>query len=142
MTNTEMAMAIARRIFDGFNCGDVASFADCLHVEITANFPFAPPAMPKELQGKDAVLAAMTQGRSMMESMMLTMERTYWIPADETLAVEASGASLLVGGIPYNNRYIFLIGFRDGQVILWREYFDSLIMQDALDRQTPAAAGD
>lgn len=133
-------MAIAKRIFDGFNRGDVASFADCLHAEIAASFPFAPPAMPSELHGKDTVLAAMAQGRSMMETMTLTMERTYWIPADETLAVEASGKSLLLGGIPYNNRYIFLIGFRDGQVILWREYFDSLIMQDALDRQNPPPA--
>jgi uncharacterized protein len=139
MTDAFYANETARRIFAGFNRGDVASFADALNDEVVANFPFAPAGLPKILLGKEAVLAAMTEGRAMMESMTLTTDKTYWISSDETLAVEARGVSVLVGGIPYNNRYIFLVGFRDGLVILWREYFDSLIMQEALDRQNPAA---
>ncbi len=132
------ALAISERIFGGFNRGDVASFADCLHSDIVAEFPFSPPGMFESPRGQAAVLEAMTQGRAMMASMTITPSETYWSAPDETLVIEAKGKAQLRGGTPYNNSYVFMVGFRDGRVILWREYFDSLLMQHAIEAEMAA----
>jgi ketosteroid isomerase-like protein len=44
---------------------------------------------------------------------------------------EARGEIRLHNGHPYNNRYVCLIRIRDGKILLWREYFNPLVLNEA-----------
>src|SRR3546814_1757426 len=81
--------------------------------------------------GHSAVVATFTEGRASIDQITITPRKTYWSQADSTLIVEAQGKGRLAKGTEYNNRYVFIIGFQDERVILWREYFNSLVIQQA-----------
>jgi uncharacterized protein len=139
MNNEETAIALTRRIFGGFNSGDVASIADCLHREVNAEFPFAPSGMPPRCSGHDAVMGAFQGGRASMVEMAITPTKMYWCANESMLIVEATGKGRLTHGTEYNNAYVFFVGIRDGRVSLWREYFNSLTIQRALESEAAAA---
>ncbi|MDB6063637.1 MAG: hypothetical protein JWM78_3740 [Verrucomicrobiaceae bacterium] len=139
VNSEEIATALVRRILGGFNSGDVASIVDCFHADVSAEFPFAPPGMPPLCNGHAAVMAAFQGGRALIAEITITPSKFYWSAHDDVLVVEAQGKGRLPRGTEYNNSYVFLVGVRDGSVILWREYFNSLIILRALEAE--AAAG-
>ena len=112
---------------------DVASIADGFHPDVRAEFPFAPPGMPASQTGHNAVVAAFRDGRASIAEITIAPTSMRWCPDDSVLVVEAKGKGRLMNGADYNNSYVFFIGVRDGRVILWREYFNSLIIQRALE---------
>jgi ketosteroid isomerase-like protein len=139
MNNEATAITLAHRILGGFNSGDVASIADCFHREVSAEFPFAPPGMPASCSGHDAVMAAFRDGRASIAEITITPTKFYWCPHDSLLVIEANGRGRLMHGTKYENAYVFLVGIHDGRVSLWREYFNSLIIQRALEAEAAAA---
>jgi hypothetical protein len=50
----------------------------------------------------------------------------------DRVAVEARSEGLHVSGAPYSNQYHFLFVFRDGRVVLLREYMDTERVTDIL----------
>ena len=126
------AKALVGRLLAGFNVGDMALVEDCLHAEAVAEFPFAPSPMPREVPGRDAVMAMFRAGRANFQAMTLTPSRYYWCAEESALIFEATSDAALVGGARYRNRYVFVIGIHEDRVILWREYFDGLIVAEAL----------
>lgn len=126
------ANALVGRLLEGFNSGDMDRIESCFHAEARAEFPFAPPPMPTAVSGRDAVMAMFRDGRANFRRMTLTPSRFYWCPDDSTLVMEAQSDAVLAGGASYRNSYVFLIGIRDERVILWREYFNSLVVAEAM----------
>lgn len=140
MDDETIAGDLVRHMLAAFNSGDVAALAGCLHADARAEFPFAPPAMPAAFNGRDEVMMAFTQGRANFTEMTITPVRSYWCGKERTLVIEATSQARLRGGTDYRNAYVFLIGIQDGAVILWREYFDGLIAQQAIDAEAVTAA--
>lgn len=50
----------------------------------------------------------------------------------ERVAVEAESKGLHVSGVEYNNLYHFLFEFRDGKLLLLKEYMDTEMITDVL----------
>ncbi len=95
--------------------------------------------MPAQCSGRAAVLAAFQGGRAAIAEITITPTKFHWAPSDSLLVIEANGKGRLLHGTEYNNSYVFMVGVSNGQVTLWREYFNSLIIVRALEAE--AAAG-
>jgi ketosteroid isomerase-like protein len=52
--------------------------------------------------------------------------------------VEARGDMILPSGVPYKNTYVMVIGVRDGQINLAREYFNPVVIAEALAAKAPS----
>lgn len=126
------ANALMGRLLEGLNNGKMDTVESCLHEDVRAEFPFAPPPMPSVVAGRDAVMAMFRDGSANFRRMTLTPSRFYWCPDESTLVMEADSDAELAGGANYRNRYIFVIRVCDGCVILWREYFNALIVAEAM----------
>ncbi len=138
MTEEAIARDLIRHMLAAFGAGDVSALAAYLHPDARAEFPFAPPAMPSVFTGRGEVMMAFTQGRANFVEMRITPNRTYWCGNEQTLVIEATSEARMIGGTDYRNAYVFLIGIRDGTIILWREYFNGLIAQRAIDAEAAA----
>jgi ketosteroid isomerase-like protein len=56
----------------------------------------------------------------------------------DRVAVEAESFAIHVSGKPYNNKYHFLMRFRDGKLLEFKEYMDTEMVTDVLcDGQRP-----
>jgi ketosteroid isomerase-like protein len=126
------AQALVGRLLDGLNKGDMGAIESCLHPDAVAEFPFAPAPMSPMATGLEAVMAMFRAGRANFKSMMLTPGKSYWCPEQSSLVLEATSEAELAGGGRYGNRYVFVIGIQADRIILWREYFDSLIVANAM----------
>lgn len=140
MNHEDKAKALLDRVLAGFNAGDVDAIADCFHSEVSAEFPFAPPGMPAVSSGHAAVMASLREGRASLAEMTITPTKLYWCPADATLFVEATSQGRLQNGADYRNRYVFVVGIRDDRVVLWREYFNSLVILQAFEAMAAGPA--
>jgi ketosteroid isomerase-like protein len=49
------------------------------------------------------------------------------IAEGDSVAVEAESFATHVSGKPYNNKYLFLMRFRDGKLIALKEYLDTAL---------------
>jgi ketosteroid isomerase-like protein len=128
MDDHKTARTLAQRMLDGFDSDNVPGLADCVHPDVRAECPFASAGMPAAFVGKGAMMAELSEGQATLAEIAIVIQKTYRCPEDSTLFVEASNTGRLPHGTPYAIRYVFLLGVRDGQVILWREYFDGLII--------------
>lgn len=133
------AHALVARLLEGFNNGDMVAIEGCLHEAACAELPFAPPPMPAEVRGRDAVMAMFGQGRANFKRMTLAPSQFYWSPEESTMIVEAASDAELANGVPYRNRYVFVIRIGDERVILWREYFNSLVVVEAMAASSNSA---
>src|SRR3546814_9607523 len=64
MMDETKAVALAQKILEGFNRGEVSSIAGCFHSDVQAEFPYAPPGMSAICSGHSAVVATFKSGRA------------------------------------------------------------------------------
>jgi ketosteroid isomerase-like protein len=132
LIDEETAKQTARQVFERFNQGDIAGVAALFHPDIRGEWPFPPPGGVSICEGKAEVLAMFENARDIIAEIKVTMNSLHWVPADGLVIIEGTGKARLVHGSAYDNRYVFVIAFRDGLVSLWREYFNPLIVQASL----------
>src|SRR3546814_11831997 len=88
MMDETKAVALAQKILEGFNRGEVSSIAGCFHSDVQAEFPYAPPGMSAICSGHSAVVATFTEGRASIDQITITPRKTYWSQADSTRSEE------------------------------------------------------
>jgi hypothetical protein len=140
MITEDGAKALAQQVFDRFNQGDMAGVAALFHPDIRGEWPFPPPGGVEVCAGKHEMVKMFNESKAIIADIKVTMNRTYWVPADGLLVIEATGKARMTRGSPYNNAYVFVIAFKDGLVSLWREYFNPIIVQNALAAEQAAEA--
>lgn len=99
---------------------------DLLADDVVMEFPYATGGVPDRVTGADAVVEAMKVTRTMFSAFRQTPTAIYASPVSESVIVEAESEGEWLDGGHYANRYAILFTFRDGKVVLWREYFDPL----------------
>ena len=140
MISEDQAKATTQQVFDRFNAGDMDGVAALFHPDIRGEWPFPPPGGTELCTGKAELLKMFNDSKDLIAEIKITMNRTHWAPADGLLVIEATGKARMTRGSPYNNSYVFMIAFKDGLVSLWREYFNPIIVQNALAAEEAAAA--
>ncbi|MFW2829652.1 nuclear transport factor 2 family protein [Sphingomonas sp. ID0503] len=122
-------VALATELMERFG-RDMDGWYDHLHDDVVMEFPFGPSVgMPARVEGKDAVAGVFKVVCDVVQVQFSNIRITP--TADPArLVVEYTGYSEPNGKV-YDQTYISVQEFRDGKMILFREYWNAIVVRDA-----------
>ncbi|MEV5825739.1 nuclear transport factor 2 family protein [Spirillospora sp. NPDC052242] len=127
-------VAVLERAQRLFLAKDLDGFADMFAEDGTHELPFAPPGVPKYLQGRERIrqyLISITATPLELTGFDdLTVHRTQ--DADTLIAEYTARGRVVRTGKPYAMPYIQLLKTRDGEILTWRDYWSPLAGVQAL----------
>ena len=123
--------------------GEGVVFADLFAEDGVLRFPFAPPGMPREIRGREAIRAARTSeaGRRsllVMDGVELVVRETD-DPEVVVTEIEHYGHSQALDG-PYRFRALGVVRVRDGEIVSYDDYMDPIATAALLGRTDELAA--
>jgi ketosteroid isomerase-like protein len=123
--------------------GEGVVFADLFAHDGVLRFPFAPPGMPREIHGREAIRASRTSEagrRSLlaMDGVDLVVRETD-DPEVVVTEIEHYGHSQALDG-PYRFRALGVVRVRDGEIVSYDDYMDPIAMAALLGRTDELAA--
>ena len=123
--------------------GEGVVFADLFAEDGVLRFPFAPPGMPREIRGREAIRTARTSeaGRRsllVMDAVELVVRETD-DPEVVVTEIEHYGHSHALDG-PYRFRALAVVCVRDGEIVSYDDYMDPIAMAALLGRTHELAA--
>ncbi|MFD7449633.1 nuclear transport factor 2 family protein [Kitasatospora sp. NPDC059827] len=93
-------------------------------------FPFAPPGLPRRLEGREAVAAYMRDYPDHIDLHDFPELRIHRTTDAETIVVEMRGVGRVVRtGDPFDMSYIAVVTVRDGRFTAYRDYWNPLALQ-------------
>jgi uncharacterized protein len=142
-TMTE-AMPTARELYDRMKLGWISELGvppELYAEDVVVETPFSPPGNRRRTEGRDEWLAFAGASRA---ALPVRFEAYREIAVHETtdpgviVAEYELTATVTTTGERASARFIGVLGVRDGQIVLWREYQDVLTMATALNRRPDA----
>ena len=131
-------LAVVRKALDAIAAGDLAGVLQCLTDDVVFEFPYADDGTVLDKAGVERTIGTIIKTFSRRSFEILEVHE---LATEDGLIVEyRSKFRSAVGAVDYTNRYVAVLGFRDGQVALWREYADPVPFNRAL-ADIRAAAG-
>jgi ketosteroid isomerase-like protein len=123
--------------------GEGVVFADLFAEDGVLRFPFAPPGMPREIRGREAIRtsrASEAGRRSLlaMDGVDLVVRETD-DPEVVVTEIEHYGHSQALDG-PYRFRALGVVRVRDGEIVSYDDYMDPIAMAALLGRTHELAA--
>lgn len=113
----------ARALMQGWREGGHATIAPLLADDVIFELPFAPSGIARRIEGKPAVLKALDGFFALFRKLRLNVHECYESPSKGTVILECTSVGLPAGdGAVYQNRYVFLVAFRDDRITGVREY--------------------
>ena len=108
-------------------------FAAMMAEDGIMEFPFAPPGFPARLEGRDAVAAHLAGLPALLDIESLSEPEVRLARDGETAVLEFDCRGRAVAtGRPYDQRYVSVITVRDGRIARYRDYWNPLVLLDAL----------
>jgi hypothetical protein len=96
------------------------------------DMPYSPPGFPKRLEGKAAIAKHYSALPTNVGRMVFPDLVIYPMVDPNTLYAEYRGEiEVLATGKPYNNIYAGLFKFRNGKILLYREYYNPMVFTEA-----------
>ena len=108
-------------------------FADLFAVDWVLTYPFAPPGMPRELRGREAIRAY--HGAASGRREMLRIEGVEVVVRE----TDDHGHAHATGG-PYRFRALGVIRVRDGEIVSYDDYMDPIAVAVLLGRTSDLVA--
>ena len=115
---------------------DLDGFADLFALDGVHELPFAPPGIPRRLEGRETLreyFAAIT-GTPLKHTRFENM--TVYETADPGVIIAEYDAhgTVTSTGRHYQLRYVQVVEVREGRITLWRDYWDPLASAELLGR--------
>ena len=138
MTPKEVAEQVRKMV-----AGEGVVFADLFAPDGVLTYPFAGPGQPPELRGQDAIrafFAGLGQSRELFTQ--AGVDAVTWQTDDpEVVITQIShhGTSNITGG-PYQLTALGIIRVRDGMIVRYEDYMDSIALARLLGRTGDLAA--
>lgn len=96
------------------------------------DMPYSPPNFPKRVEGKTAIARHYSALPSNVGRMVFPDLTIYPMLEPNTLYAEYRGEiEVLATKKPYNNTYAGLFQFRNGKILLFREYYNPMVFVEA-----------
>jgi uncharacterized protein len=108
---------------------------DFLADDVVVEWPFAAPGRPRRIEGRAAFLAMARPSRAALPFAFdeFTVEAVHETSDPDVLVVEYRlGGTVTTSGERRSAAFISVIRVRDGRVVLWREYQDTMAIAAAL----------
>jgi ketosteroid isomerase-like protein len=123
--------------------GEGVVFADLFAADGVLAYPFAPPGQPAELRGRDAIrarFAGLGQSRELFA--MAGVDAVTWQTDDPEVAITriTHHGTSNVTGAPYRFTALGIIRVRDGLIVRYEDYMDSVALARLLGRAGDLAA--
>lgn len=94
--------------------------------------PFSPPGFPSRIEGKTAIHSHYSGLPTAYSRMAFPDLKIYQMLDPNWLLAEYRGEiDIAATGRAYNNHYCALFNLRDGQIALFKEYFNPTILSEA-----------
>jgi ketosteroid isomerase-like protein len=117
----------ALRVLQTLSSGVLAQLEGLLDEGIVMELPFVPSQFPQSIEGREAVLQALAYIPSAFDFFRLNVHELYECATRDCVICEATAIGRRRGGGSfYQNRYVFVLRFKDGKVVLWREFLNPL----------------
>jgi ketosteroid isomerase-like protein len=108
------------------------SFTDMLADDAVMEFPYAPPGLPKVLNGKAAIRKHVEALGGTIRVEQFSSPVVYQTPTGFVIEFSCSGIATQTGR-PYNQEYVSVITLRDGLIVRCRDYWNPLIVLQAIE---------
>ena len=123
--------ALARELFAAISRADIAKldelYADDIVLWTAGTLPISGTRNKAQaLEGMQMIDGAFPDG---LEFQIVAMTAE-----GERVAVEATSRGMHHSGVPYENEYHFLLVIRDSRIALFKEYMDTLLAMEVLQR--------
>lgn len=110
---------------------DMIGFAGLWAEDGVAEFPFAPPGWPTRLEGRAAVEDYVRDYPKTLDIRSIPKQVVYRTTDPDRVIVEFDAEGVVVAtGKPYRVSYIVVIETRDGEITLYRDYWNPLFVQE------------
>ena len=104
-----------------------------IHEDIVMEAPYQAFHQGPMKRGRAAFMAGFSFIPTVFKSFKLNIHEVYDCPDQDVVVFEQTSFGILAAnGKTYQNRYIMVFGFRDGKIILWREFFNPELMNEGL----------
>ena len=124
---------IIRTLFARVSAGSYDDMARLFAEDIEFETPFAPEDYAVHVVGRGPLTQVLTGISSTFDQVVFDMDRTYSGADGETIVVEYhSHATVKRSGKAYANRYVGIFRFRDGEIAVWREYYNAELLTSAM----------
>lgn len=115
-------LAAADAAFAAIGRGDAVAQLENYVDDLVLEFPFTDP--PKRVEGKAAALPYLTGAFTVFRFALTITEVIACVDPDRLVVLAESTGTYLPTDAPYVNRYVIVLGFRDGLIATQREFFD------------------
>jgi ketosteroid isomerase-like protein len=115
---------------------DLDGFADLFAPDGVHELPFAPPGIPRRLEGREVLREYFTAitGTPLKHAEFRDMTIYQAGDPDVLVAEYDAHGTVTSTGARYQLRYLQVVRTRDGQITLWRDYWDPLASAELLGR--------
>jgi uncharacterized protein len=130
----------AREVFDRAKrlalAKDLDGFADLFAPDGVHEAPFAPPGVPRRLQGRETLREYFTAITGTPLKHTEFRDMTVYETTDPAVLIAEYDAhgTVTSTGRPYQLRYLQIVEVHGGQITLWRDYWNPLASAELLDR--------
>ena len=125
------SVAVARALLLGLEALDIdaalTNFAD----DGVQEMPFAPEGFPSRLDGKDALYRQYSGLPDAYDSMQFEIRTAHALDDPQWAVLEYHGTIRQMNGESYDNDYIGVFQVIDDKIVLFREYFNPIVLQRA-----------
>ena len=112
---------------------EASSFAEMMAVDGVIEFPYAPPGLPRRLEGRAAVKAHLERLVGLIDIERMVGLVIYRAGGPNVLILEFGCEGRAVANDkPYNQRYISVITLKNGLISHYADYWNPLIVLDAM----------
>ncbi|WP_214416478.1 nuclear transport factor 2 family protein [Sphaerisporangium fuscum] len=113
---------------------DADGFADLFAADGVVELPFAPPGMPRRIEGRDAIRAFSSHAFSPRVRIDdLSASAVYETTDPEVVIVEVeSRGTVTATGRPFQGTSVQVFRVRDGEIVLFRDYWNPQGLAEAL----------
>ena len=125
------AATVARRFLSGLEAMDVDAALSCFADDGVQEMPFAPPGFPDRLDGMAALRRQYGGLPEAYASMAFDVTGEHAMADPQWVLLEYRGSIEQRDGGRYDNDYAGLFRVVDDRIVLFREYFNPLVLQAA-----------
>ena len=121
---------------------DANDFMAMCAPDVVFEFPFAPPGMPKRVEGRDALADYLTRLGEMLTLDRMTVPVVHPSREDGVFVLEfGSEATSRINGRTLKPRYIAVVRVEAGKIMLDRDYWDPTLVAKATEQGEAVETG-
>ena len=134
LESAESFPAMLRRVLGNRLRPGAETFPDMFAADGVLEYPFAPPGLNTPIAGRDAIVANFQRLRKLLRTDSVADVSEIKVNDPNVAVLEFSGRGEGVNtGEAYKQHYISVIHMRDGDIVLYKDYWNPIALLQAVN---------